>query len=454
MRYGSVCSGIEAASVAWHPLGWEPQWFSEIEHFPSAVLKHRFPDVPNLGDMTQLNQNPVFNEQPIDLLVGGTPCQSFSVAGLRKGLADPRGNLMLTFLSIADKRRPKWIVWENVPGVLSSNGGKDFGTFLGALGELGYGFAYRVLDAQFFGVAQRRRRVFVVGHLGDWRPAAAVLFESESLQRDSKPSRAKRQETSTDAQGSVGEAGKSWWDGGQTAATLTKQNAGGNQRMPDKDNFGAIIEQFAQPIAFNERQQAQTVTKNCANTLSATDYKGVQCVAQPIAVDTYNYTTNEHTTQTIRLQSDTEHIGAVLQTIPILAGEHPRKEVSIDVCPTLPAAMGMGGGHTPLVPHPIAVDAYNQTINDKTTQTISSSASDINHIGGVLQTMAIRRLTPKECERLQGFPDDWTKIPYRNKPADQCPDGPRYKACGNSMAVPVMRWIGTRIQMIENYLNP
>ena len=454
MRYGSVCSGIEAASVAWHPLGWEPQWFSEIEHFPSEVLKHRFPDVPNLGDMTQLNQNPIFNEQPIDLLVGGTPCQSFSVAGLRKGLADPRGNLMLTFLSIADKRRPKWIVWENVPGVLSSNGGKDFGTFLGALGELGYGFAYRVLDAQFFGVAQRRRRVFVVGHLGDWRPAAAVLFESESLQRDSKPSRAKRQETSTDAQGSVGEAGKSWWDGGQTAATLTKQNAGGNQRMPDKDNFGAIIEQFAQPIAFNERQQAQTVTKNCANTLPATDYKGVQCVAQPIAVDTYNYTTNEHTTQTIRLQSDTEHIGAVLQTIPILAGEHPRKEVSIDVCPTLPAAMGMGGGHTPLVPHPIAVDAYNQTINDKTTQTISSSASDINHIGGVLQTMAIRRLTPKECERLQGFPDDWTKIPYRNKSADQCPDGPRYKACGNSMAVPVMRWIGTRIQMIENYLNP
>ena len=137
MRYGSVCSGIEAASVAWHPLGWEPQWFSEIEHFPSAVLKHRFPDVPNLGDMTQLNQFQQFNEQPIDLLVGGTPCQSFSVAGLRKGLADPRGNLMLTFLSIADKRRPKWLVWDNVPGVLSSNGGRDVGTFLSALGNIG-----------------------------------------------------------------------------------------------------------------------------------------------------------------------------------------------------------------------------------------------------------------------------------------------------------------------------
>jgi DNA (cytosine-5)-methyltransferase 1 len=389
MRYGSVCSGIEAASVAWHPLGWKPQWFSEIEHFPSAVLKHRFPDVPNLGDMTQLNQNPVFNEQPIDLLVGGTPCQSFSVAGLRKGLADPRGNLMLTFLSIADKRRPKWIVWENVPGVLSSNGGRDFGTFLGALGELGYGFAYRVLDAQFFGVAQRRRRVFVVGYLGDWRPAAAVLFESESLQRNPKPSRAKRQETSTDAEGSVRATGFAGNVESQVAACL-QTTCDDYSRA---DGFNTVIEQVAQPIPIN----TMTVMGRPSDDLNPRMGIGIgnpndpcptltkahhHAVAQPIAVDTYNYTTNEHTTQTIRSQSDTEHIGAVLQT------------------------------------------------------------------------MAIRRLTPKECERLQGFPDDWTKIPYRNKPAEQCPDGPRYKACGNSMAVPVMRWIGTRIQMIENYLNP
>ena len=517
MRYGSVCSGIEAASVAWHPLGWEPQWFSEIEHFPSEVLKYRFPDVPNLGDMTQLNQNPVFNEQPIDLLVGGTPCQSFSVAGLRKGLADPRGNLMLAFLSIADKRRPKWILWENVPGVLSSNGGRDFGTFLTALGNIGYGFAYRVLDAQYFGVAQRRRRVFVVGYLGDWRPAAAVLFESESLQRDSKPSRAKRKETPSDAQGSVRATGFAGNVESQVAACL-QTTCDDYSRA---DGFNTVIEQVVQPVV-----------------------------------------------------ADTGNSHAVMHPIPVLAGEHPQKGVSIDVCPTLPAAMGMGGGHTPLVPHPVAysfdslasnsmkssnphsgcrevetsktidtttpepsknqggiaivqpisiaentigrqpmnggngngftedgpmytlnatgihgiaqpiavdwrtaqvdiemtgtlktdlakmsgpcvaVDAYNQTTNEKTTKTIGSSSSNINHIGGVLQTMAIRRLTPKECERLQGFPDDWTKIPYRNKPADQCPDGPRYKACGNSMAVPVMRWIGTRIQMIENYLNP
>jgi DNA (cytosine-5)-methyltransferase 1 len=194
MRYGSVCSGIEAATSAWHSLGWTPQWFSEIEPFPSAVLAHHYPNVPNFGDMTKFKEWKLDESTAIDVLVGGTPCQSFSVAGLRKGLDDPRGNLMLTYLAIADKYRPRWLVWENVPGVLSSGGGQDFGTFLGALGELGYGFAYRVLDAQYFGVAQRRRRVFVVGCLGDWRAAAAVLFERHSLSGHPAPSREKRQE--------------------------------------------------------------------------------------------------------------------------------------------------------------------------------------------------------------------------------------------------------------------
>lgn len=179
MKYLSVCSGIEAATVAWHDLGWKAFAYSEIEKFPSAVLAHHYPHVPNLGDMTKFQEWP---DDSIDLLVGGTPCQSFSVAGRRKGLSDPRGNLMLTFGAIAAKYRPRWIVWENVPGVLSSNRGRDFAAFLGTLEELGYGFAYRVLDAQYFGVAQRRRRVFVIGYLGDWRPAAAVLFERQSLQ--------------------------------------------------------------------------------------------------------------------------------------------------------------------------------------------------------------------------------------------------------------------------------
>jgi DNA (cytosine-5)-methyltransferase 1 len=175
-------------------MGWEPVAFSEIEKFPSAVLAHHYPNAPNWGDMTKFKEWPDAN---IDVLVGGTPCQSFSVAGLRKGLDDPRGNLMLTFGAIAQRYRPKWLVWENVPGVLSSNGGRDFGAFLGMLAELGYGFAYRVLDAQYFGVAQRRRRVFVVGHSGDWHRAAAVLFERHSLSGHPAPSRQARKGTSS-----------------------------------------------------------------------------------------------------------------------------------------------------------------------------------------------------------------------------------------------------------------
>jgi DNA (cytosine-5)-methyltransferase 1 len=325
--------------------------------------------------MTTINQNPIADERPIDLLVGGTPCQSFSVAGLRKGLADPRGNLMLTFLSIADKFRPKWVVWENVPGVLSSNGGKDFGTFLGALGELGYGFAYRVLDAQHFGVAQRRRRVFVVGCLGDWRPPAAVLFERESLQGNIKPSRKKREEVTANAQGSVGNRGKSTGANPELMATIC---------AVDNDKWGSN----------------QWVNEGKA-------------ILEPIAVDTYNYTINDHTTQTIRSQSDTEHIGAVLQ----------------------PMAFDLQSGG----------DMRGMNLQEKTQLQRCQTPA-------VMHSMAIRRLTPKECERLQGFPDDWTKIPYRNKPEDQCPDGPRYKACGNSMAVPVMRWIGERINLIESML--
>jgi DNA (cytosine-5)-methyltransferase 1 len=187
--YGSVCSGIEAATVAWHPLGWRAAFYSEIEPFPCAVLNHYYPTVPNHGDMNRFKEWP---DATLDILVGGTPCQSFSVAGLRKGLDDPRGNLTLVYLAVADKYRPEWLVWENVPGVLSDGTGA-FGAFLGGLGQLGYGFAYRVLDAQYFRVPQRRRRVFVVGCLGDWRRAAAVLFERESLQGNPPPSRQPRE---------------------------------------------------------------------------------------------------------------------------------------------------------------------------------------------------------------------------------------------------------------------
>jgi DNA (cytosine-5)-methyltransferase 1 len=317
--------------------------FSEIEPFPSAVLQHHYPNVPNWGDMTQFKTWP---DATIDLLVGGTPCQSFSVAGLRKGLEDPRGNLMLTFLGIADRYRPRYIVWENVPGVLSSNGGKDFGSFLGALGELGYGWAYRVLDAQWFGVAQRRRRVFVVGCLGDQRSAAAVLFESEGVSRNPAPSKETRQivahtigTRSADGRNERGDGTgnlqATWWDGRDTAGTLTCKNAGGEQRMPDKDNFGAVL--------MRQREGKD------------------------------------------------------------------------------------GGGKGPL-------------ISEEKSLTLATSNDQV-----LAKQMQVRRLTPVECERLQGFPDNFTRIPWKKKPAEDCPDGPRYKALGNSMAVPCMKWIGERI---------
>ena len=511
MKYGSVCSGIEAASVAWHHLGWKAQWFSEIEHFPSEVLKYRFPTVENLGDMTKLTTNETFKASTIDLLVGGTPCQSFSVAGLRGGLADPRGNLMLTFLSLADSKKPRWIVWENVPGVLSSNGGKDFGTFLGALGELGYGFAYRVLDAQHFGVAQRRRRVFVVGYLGDWRVAAAVLFERESLQRDIKPSRKKREEVTPDAERSLGEAGDA-----EPIAFDTFNQTTSNVNQTIKSPQGGVNESIgvvAQPIAIAEN----TIGRQPMNggngdgftedgpmyTLNAT---GVHGVAQPFrkvrrAQSDSDFETweKDETANTLNCfdVGDVRSTNVVAQPIAYsfdalssnsMKSSNPHSGCrQVDVAKTLdtttPEPSKNQGGIA--IAQSIAVDTFNQTINERTSQTIGSSASDVNHYGAVMQpivaptltasndpsrspqssevtnqvnavflsSMAIRRLTPKECERLQGFPDDWTKIPYRNKPADQCPDGPRYKACGNSMAVPVMRWIGQRIQYVESLMK-
>jgi DNA (cytosine-5)-methyltransferase 1 len=216
LRYLSVCSGIEAASVAWHELGWTPVGFSEIEPFPCAVLKHRFPTVPNFGDMTKYKEWKI--NDPIDLIVGGTPCQAFSVAGLRKGLADPRGNLTLTFLGMVERFRPRWVIWENVPGVLSERTWA-FGSFLGGLGQLGYGWAYRILDAQYFGVAQRRRRVFVVANTGSWQRAAAVLFEPACMRGDSAPSR---------------EAGE------ETAGTLSSRTTGGGGLGTDFDLAGGL----------------------------------------------------------------------------------------------------------------------------------------------------------------------------------------------------------------------
>ena len=342
MNYLSVCSGIEAATVAWKNLGWNAVGFSEIEPFPSAVLKHHYPTVNNYGD---INGHSEWKLPEVNLLVGGTPCQSFSIAGLRKGLEDPRGNIMLVYLGIIESRRPRWIVWENVPGVLSSNRGRDFGTFLAALGELGYGFAYRVLDAQWFGVPQRRRRVFVVGCLGDTTSASKVLFESESVQRNIAPSREKGQ--------------------GITSNVENRPRSGG----------ASVAIAFEPGIATREGGESRFTEE----VTGATHSGPTVMQSTSIGIDCYN--------------------GAITGDIAV---------------PLTSRADGTGTGPT------------------------------------VIQSTVVRRLTPIECERLQGFPDKYTEIPWRKKSSDQCPDGPRYKALGNSMAVPVMRWIGERIAMVDS----
>lgn len=322
MRYLSVCSGIEAATVAWRPMGWQAVAFAEINQFPSAVLAHHYPETRNLGDFTKIQAN---EAGPIDLLVGGTPCQDFSIAGLRAGVAGERGNLTLEFLRLAQRLRPRWLVWENVPGVYSStskhapdhshdgdgrwqddaNESHAFACFLAGLQKLGYGFAYRVFDAQYFGVPQKRRRVYLVGHRGDWRTAAQILFESKSLQGD---------------------------------------------------------------IASNENtQQNRPATRG-------------------------------------RAQEGNRVMGA---------------------------------------------DVYNYAITGDIAATFGANSGGTNtHGPKFIDENGIRKLTPVECERLMGFPDNYTRVPHKGKVSSECLDSWRYHALGNSMVIPAMRWIGERIKLV------
>jgi len=427
MNYLSVCSGIEAATVAWHDMGWKPIGFSEIEKFPSQLLQHHYPHVTNYGDMTKFKEWNI--NEPVNLLVGGTPCQSFSVAGLRKGLEDPRGNLMLTYLGIADHFKPKWILWENVPGVLSSNGGKDFACFLQGLAELGYGFAYRVLDAQHFGVPQRRRRVFVVGCLGDWRSAAKVLFESESLQGDITPSRQKREETTEYVADCVGmllardykgidsfdhtkmiAKSVSAIDLKDVSKTLTASYGMGGA---DLDIKPLILEPKTYNITFCDANGTRKDRPNGGLYVNETDMSNTLTRAGvgTYAVDTYNGT----------IQGD------VTVTITTTGG-------------------GVASGPSVMQNLPIAWDAELNASENKMGTLIRGGQGGRTD-GVMMPNMAVRRLTPIECERLQGFPNGYTNIPWNNKP--ESVDGHRYKALGNSMAVPVMKWIGQRINELS-----
>ncbi len=414
VRFGSVCSGIEAASVAWHPLGWSPAWFAEIDPFPSAVLTHHYPTVPNLGDMTTIAARVAAGEvEAPDVLVGGTPCQSFSVAGLRGGMSDARGQLTLSFVELANAidaaravrgLQPSVIVWENVPGALSS---KDnaFGCFLGALvGEdcelqppgkrwanAGCVFgpqravAWRVLDAQYFGVAQRRRRVFVVASARDGFDPAAVLFEFEGLRRDSAPSREPGQGAAADVAPSLTASGRGVERIGETrgqdpviAQCLT---TGTGQRY---DPETETILPVAYPLLEVGKRTGKSTTDPRAGL-------GIGNDNDPM------YT----------LQASAQHGVASVPAIALQTDVTPKASEELAFTLKLPSATGGGQPAACMTPQ-----------------------------------MAVRRLTPRECERLQGFPDDYTLVPHRGKPAA---DGPRYKALGNSMAVPCMYWIGRRL---------
>ena len=689
MRYLSTFSGIEAASVAWEPLGWEPVGFSEIDPFASAVLAHRFPNVRNYGDVTKHESWGVVRGS-VDLLVGGSPCQAFSVAGLRKGLDDPRGQLTLVYLQLAARLRPRWIVWENVPGVLSADGGRAFGAFLGGLAELGYGFAWRVLDARHFGVPQRRRRVFLVAHdSGDWERCATVLLEPEGVRGDHPPSGKAGQEASrgagcgpdvggvqyggteqsvsdtvtakwskgsggpsgsecglyvahpshpdvapcVDGQtggttlcnqavdsgafipmtwassshaqyaqgiGTIRAAGGDLGGGSETLVTAIQGNligrdVGGPEgvgvsssgdmytlttadvhgvAIPIQDGVAAekgqnglgvgdegdpaytMDTRGAQAIAYRKAKRAQSVNDDetwveaeTANTLNGFDVGDVrtthavcygvdsefnavqdgmgtlkregqggtqqfvafaqnqrgevrdlgdqtgalsgpgthQTTHVAVAVDLYNQTidgdiaatvtsavggtntsgpkvigfaenfhaikvTDEVPCMTTSGCSPTQNAGGfgILEAVAFKTGNSAKARsigASSENAPTLASA---AGGNTV----PAIAFSSNMSEPDIRTDDCSPCVKLGGHGGGnppaVLRSpMIVRRLTPIECERLQGFPDDWTRIPYRKKDSESCPDGPRYKALGNSMAVPCMAWIGRRIQLLE-----
>ena len=374
MKYVSLFSGIEAASVAWEPLGWEPLLFSEIDEFPSAVLRHRYPNVPNLGDITKIDWKKVKRQYgPFDLVVGGSPCQSFSVAGTRTGLQGASG-LMWEYVRCVREVKPDWLLWENVPGALSSSHGEDFRCLLEALDALGYGLAWRVLDAQFFGVAQRRERLFLVGRLGDVEGPCKVLFEPESLRWDTPSSREKRQELAARAGG-----------GAEAAGFKYHQGSGAG-------NIGYEPEQSPTLTADYHNPAVLCIPENAINRpTGGTNGPMVYGKGEP--------------SPTLRASKD---VPAANQR-----GELRLQGGDGDACGAVPA---------------------------------SQSGKQVQ---GVSDGYVVRRLTPRECERLMGFPDDWTKVPYRGKPAEECPDTPRYKEIGNSMAVPVMRWIGGRMDVAE-----
>jgi DNA (cytosine-5)-methyltransferase 1 len=610
MNYGSVCSGVESATLAWKRLGWTAKFFAEVEPFPVAVLHHRFdatrplrsldpaeaasekerkerdrwqrynaelPDggsIPNLGDFTRIKEND-YNGN-IDLLVGGTPCQSYSVAGLRKGIEDPRGNLALEFVKLAYRTGSRWICWENVPGVLSSGKGQDFASFLSLLcgwevaapkprwSKSGiitpasgcFGLAWRIMDAQYtrvesfpHAVPQRRRRLFVIGYLGEWLYPAQVLFDGEMRVGDTPPRREKRKRLAKNSQGGAhtaksirmrgdsGNGGKGALVGTELSHTLATGN----------DQTIVCLPEDEDKTCFDIRQVELNETE-LAPTLIATDYKGGKAISIYHQRKAESMCPLEECSNTLTNGTAPGHQNAVC--FENHGNDSRVKEV--EVSPTLTKRLGTGGNNTPIVfENTGKCSRANQT---KVSQTITSSATSSNKlplvleknnkvasheqprcekdaqrkdgepsahdaadllgfikndaggdqdgywedvfptirsqvtpavavaeniigrqaqnggngvgakeevsytlnctgVHGVAHNATVRRLLPIECERLMGFPDNHTRIPWKGKPEEDCPNAPRYKACGNSMCVNVMSWLGERINQVENNIQ-
>lgn len=487
ITYGSICSGIEAATMAWHPLGMRATWLAEIEPFPSAVLAHHYPDVQNHGDMTKLAALVLTGKIPApDVLVGGTPCQAFSVAGMREGLTDPRGALTIKYVELADavdyvragqRKAASIVVWENVPGVLSDKG-NAFGCFLGALAgedcelqppgkkwqDAGcvYGpkrtIAWRVLDAQYFGLAQRRRRVFVIASARDGFDPTEVLFEREGVRRDTAPRRGEGQDSPIGTLGGTSPGG-GWRFGADEAAagqliafgggancaqtevaTALSAHPGGTRMDAETETFVVTAPLTTNPYGDHESRESLLVV---AGTLQA----GGKAARSATKQDAESGLLVVHGTQdpgtsnklAFALGRNNGQENAVLA----FSCKDHGADAGV-IAPTL-RAMNHSGSHA---------NAGGQVavcITGDITHTLKADGFDGSEDGTgrgqpiVPAPFGVRRLTPGECERLQGFPNDYTLIPWRGKPASECPDGPRYKAIGNSKAVTVVRWIGQRI---------
>jgi DNA (cytosine-5)-methyltransferase 1 len=498
LRYLSVCSGLDAATVAWHPLGWTPAGFSEIEPFPRAVLEQRHGAVavdwdhrwqegqnfaPMFGDFTKIGPEHV---GPVDLLVGGTPCQSFSVAGKRLGLDDPRGNLAIEFLALAKRIRARWLVWENVPGVYSSWSGEpdndaiaewdetaDFADFLNLFRECGYRGGYRTLDAQFTRVAgferavpQRRRRVFVVGHSGNDARAVPVLFDPESLRGIAKPCRTAWQgfaaSSRNDHKGDCCDAPGSGLIAGTVSSKWAKGSGG-----PSGDECQNLI---ALPVIAIRDDATPKAQNDIAFTLTVPSPSGgghPQQVAYQLGPS--GNECQNLVAYAIQERAGSENLAAGPQgkgwqediSFTLEARRGGQVVAFAETSNTLSASTGGVSGKDAIDARLVAVPFSGDVAPTMTSN--GDQHSGFRHGGGhvaipdghapfdvpTVNGWTVRKLTPRECERLQGFPDDFTAIQWRGKSA---PDGPRYKAIGNSMAVNVMRWIGQRIAMVEDAL--